>query len=167
MVFTFFTTFLKSGGINGYNPGLYPGLNPGLNSGLNPGLNPGLSPGLNSGLNSGLNPGLNSGLNPGLNSGLNHGLNSGLNHGLNSGLNQVRCITTCQLDGGCQVRIQNWQQVGTFGVSGSCFSSRFGGSCSGIPNPCFLGNHISQQCGTPCISGSRNIGQNYQGLPYY
>ena len=151
--------FVKPGGINGYNPGLYPGLNPGLNSGLNPGFNSGLNPGLNSGFNTGLNPGLNSGFNS--------GLNSGLNTGLNSGLNQAQCITTCKLDGGCQVRIQNWQQVGTFEVSGSCFSPRFGGSCTGIPQPCFLGHHISQQCGTPCRSGTINIGQNYQGLPYY
>ena len=33
---------------------------------------------------------------------------------------------------------------------GSCFPESFGGSCTGIPEQCVKGNHISTQCGSPC-----------------
>ena len=66
----------------------------------------------------------------------------------------VQCVTTCQSDGGCEVKIVN----GPPGkLSGSCFPPDFGGSCTGIPDQCVRGSQIAQQCGSPCKAGTRNV----------
>jgi len=67
---------------------------------------------------------------------------------------QIKCVTTCQSKGSCKVRMVN----GPPGkLSGSCFPASFGGSCSGIPDQCVRGNHISSQCGNPCKAGTRYV----------
>ena len=66
----------------------------------------------------------------------------------------VQCVTTCQSEGGCEVKIVKGPHCTPYG--GSCFPDYpFSGSCSGIPDQCFLGSHIAQQCGSPCQAGTR------------
>ena len=67
---------------------------------------------------------------------------------------QVQCVTTCNSNGGCSVKIVNGPPGKS---SGSCFPPDFKGRCSGIPDLCARGNHISTQCGSPCQAGTRNV----------
>ena len=67
---------------------------------------------------------------------------------------QAQCVTTCNSNGGCSVKIVNGPPGKS---SGSCFPPDFKGRCSGIPDLCARGNHISTQCGSPCQAGTRNI----------
>ena len=60
----------------------------------------------------------------------------------------AQCVTRCSSNGGCSVKIVNGPASGK--VSGSCFPPSFGGSCSGVPEICKFGNHVSTQCGSPC-----------------
>ena len=46
-----------------------------------------------------------------------------------------KCIYNCQENGGCSVRIDSSGLVNG-ATLGSCFSKRFGGKCSGIPERC-------------------------------
>ena len=66
----------------------------------------------------------------------------------NQGIGTAQCVTRCSSNGGCSVKIVNGPASGK--VSGSCFPPSFGGSCSGIPEICKFGNHVSTQCGSPC-----------------
>ena len=45
------------------------------------------------------------------------------------------CVYSCQKSGGCSVRIVSSGFV-SGATMGSCFSERFGGECSGIPERC-------------------------------
>ena len=45
------------------------------------------------------------------------------------------CVYSCQETGGCSVRIISSGFV-SGATMGSCFSERFGGKCSGIPERC-------------------------------
>ena len=67
---------------------------------------------------------------------------------------QAQCVTTCNSNGGCSVKIVNGPPGKS---SGSCFPPDFKGRCSGIPDLCARGNHISTQCGSPCEAGTRNV----------
>ena len=67
---------------------------------------------------------------------------------------QAQCVTTCNSNGGCSVKIVNGPPGKS---SGSCFPPDFKGRCSGIPDLCARGNHISTQCGSPCQAGTRNV----------
>merc|ERR1711971_1303737 len=60
---------------------------------------------------------------------------------------QTQCVTTCQSNGGCKVKIVNGPPGKS---SGSCFPPSFGGDCLGIPDKCTRGSKISTQCGSPC-----------------
>ena len=67
---------------------------------------------------------------------------------------QVKCVTTCNPNGICQVEMRN----GPPGKKkGSCFPASFGGRCRNIPEQCFIGDNIETQCGFPCKEGSRNV----------
>ena len=45
------------------------------------------------------------------------------------------CTYNCQENGGCSVRIESTGFING-ATLGSCFSERFGGTCSGIPERC-------------------------------
>merc|ERR1712008_412824 len=67
---------------------------------------------------------------------------------------QTQCVTTCESNGSCKVKIVN----GPPGkLAGSCFPPLFGGRCSGIPDKCTKGSKISAQCGSPCKAGTRSV----------
>merc|ERR1719367_1554096 len=55
---------------------------------------------------------------------------------------KIECITTYLSNGKCEVKMFNGPPGKTLG---EC-SPLDNGRCNGIPEPCFIGNHISSQC---------------------
>ena len=77
---------------------------------------------------------------------------------------QTQCVTTCESNGSCKVKIVN----GPPGkLAGSCFPPLFGGSCSGIPEKCTRGSKIDTQCGSPCKAGTRNVWNKSHNYNYW
>ena len=77
------------------------------------------------------------------------------------------CSTSCSPNGSCKVSFSIDDNGHKQWGHGSCFPEEFGGKCSGIHELCRIGNHVSQQCGSPCQSGTRDIKViKYSFAPY-
>ena len=70
------------------------------------------------------------------------------------------CIYLCNDDGGCTVRYAGPPQSGS--TVGNCFSSLFGGSCSGIPNGCRDCNKVLE-----CKRRRKSGNESRPGIPEY